>query len=312
MNFDTILSHENAAALFAYLALREDAGGYNHLERCLDEDDVSWRGFLELSAAERMKQYSFLSAGALDRITHHIESPGRILALIRKLTRNKVLALSKNDERYPERLKQNYGEEAPPFIFCRGSLDCFRPLSIAVVGTRRPSPRGIRSTNTYTRLLARRGVSIISGGARGVDTHAYCAALDAGGCTVAVLPSGLFTYRWSADQKKKFNDKSTLFLSPFFPDEPFKNRHAVYRNGIIAALSDGALIPETPLRSGTGYVIRDILRSRRPLFAVQYASPVPESAGGNRSLLDSGAVALPAEPGSPQKIVDTILEHIRL
>jgi DNA protecting protein DprA len=93
------------------------------------------------------------------------------------------------DDEYPRNLRRIYNR--PPFLFVRGALDNTDERSVAVVGTRRASPDGLSQAAHLAGELARRGVTVVSGLARGIDTAAHTAALDAGGRTLAVMGTGI-------------------------------------------------------------------------------------------------------------------------
>src|SRR5580704_13321905 len=93
------------------------------------------------------------------------------------------------DSRYPPRLKDIY--DPPPILFARGRLELLETLMIGVVGTRRPTPYGIAAAQRLSRDLAGAGLTIASGMARGIDTAAHKAALEAGGDTIAVFGCGV-------------------------------------------------------------------------------------------------------------------------
>ena len=97
--------------------------------------------------------------------------------------------LTPEDEAYPQRLLEIY--DPPPVLWVRGNRALLNRAGIAVVGTRQPSPYGSGMAEIISRDLARRGVVVMSGMARGVDTCAHKGALDAGGSTVAVWGTGI-------------------------------------------------------------------------------------------------------------------------
>jgi DNA processing protein len=108
---------------------------------------------------------------------------------VRKVERLGVRALTWDDPDYPHNLRQVYNP--PPLLYVRGSLEKRDEWAVAVVGTRQASAYGKEAAHTFSAGLARVGVTVVSGLARGIDAEAHRACLDAGGRTMAVLGSGV-------------------------------------------------------------------------------------------------------------------------
>src|SRR3990172_12324608 len=106
-----------------------------------------------------------------------------------RLSRHGITALTWHDPDYPARLKEIY--DLPPVLYVRGRLTTADEWCVAVVGTRRPPPYARQVAEEITYGLAANSICIVSGLARGVDSIAHRAALDAGGRTVAVMACGL-------------------------------------------------------------------------------------------------------------------------
>lgn len=137
-------------------------------------------------------------------------------------------------------------------LYFLGSLKKSDAKAIAVVGTRQMSERGEKLTRRFVKALVRAGFSIVSGLARGVDTVAHKACLEAGGRTIAVLGSGLDII-YPAENKKLAEEivKHGVLVSPFsFGTRP-DAKNFLARNKIIAKLSRAVLVIEGARRSGT-------------------------------------------------------------
>lgn len=306
-----LLKEPLTASLFVWLSLRVSNSTYNHLSRCLRADGFGWADFLELSTTQCQKQYSFLSPKALNSLAESLKHPKPIEETIRELKKHNIHIIALNESAYPERMKEELGSNAPPFLFLKGNAGSINTPTVAIVGTRRPSVEGRDAARHYAKLLAEEGVTVVSGGARGIDTEAHCSAIKSGGSTVIVIPSGILAYTLPAHLDSLINWNQVVLISPFPPKDGFLKRYAVFRNSIVGALADAVIVPETPLRSGTSYVIRHILKQHRPLFTVVYKEPVPGSASGNRSLVSAGAIPLPPSLKNKKKILDLIMKNIR-
>ncbi|NLJ80628.1 MAG: DNA-protecting protein DprA [Firmicutes bacterium] len=137
----------------------------------------------------------------------------------------------------------------PPVLYVRGSLP--QKKGIAVVGSRRPSLSGVEEVRKFTRALARQGIAIISGMARGIDFHAHQSALNAAGYTAAVLGSNLgslYPAEHSALAEKIA--ESGAVLTEFSSRCPTVPGNFPRRNRIIAGLSQAVLVVQASRKSG--------------------------------------------------------------
>ncbi len=191
------------------------------------------------------------------------------------------------DDHYPERLRQIYD---PPFLlYARGDLDLLSQPSIAVVGTRRPTPYGLVATERLSKDLAVAGLTIVSGMARGIDTAAHKTALDVDGKTIAVLGCGADVV-YPAENRKLAQAivERGLLLSEFPLRSPGYPQNFPVRNRIVSGLSYGVLIVEGAQYSGSAITARLALDQGREVFAVPGNITAKQSFGPNL-LIRSGA-----------------------
>ncbi|MFC1944892.1 DNA-processing protein DprA [Chloroflexota bacterium] len=206
---------------------------------------------------------------------------------VSKLERHKVRALTWDDPEYPARLKEIY--DLPPLLYMRGELTDDDRWAIAVVGTRRPTAYGREVTERLVRELVASRVTIISGLARGIDTVAHRAALDAGGRTIAVLGCGLDMV-YPAENVKLAQEIAgrgavvcdyPLCIKPRPENFPRRNR-------IISGLSLGVLVTEAGRSSGALITANLALEQNREVFAVPGSVLSSQSEGTNR-IIQEGA-----------------------
>ncbi len=195
--------------------------------------------------------------------------------------------LTWEDEAYPPYLVEI--ADPPPVLYLRGELQTRDQWAVAVVGTRRATAYGKHVTTQLAGDLARSGVTIVSGLARGIDAVAHQAALDVGGRTIAVLGSGIRNiyppeHRRLADQIAA----SGAILSGFPPGTPPEAGNFPRRNRIISGLSLGALVVEAGTRSGALITANYALEQGRDVFAVPGPINARSSLGTNR-LIQQGA-----------------------
>ncbi|MFN7925055.1 MAG: DNA-processing protein DprA [Bryobacteraceae bacterium] len=171
------------------------------------------------------------------------------------------------DPRYPAALKEIF--DPPLVLFARGRTELLQKSSIAVVGTRRPSPYGIAATERLSKDLASKGLVITSGMARGIDTAAHKAALAVAGETIAVFGSGV-DHIYPAENRKLSEEISTkgLLLSEFPMGNPGHPQNFPIRNRIISGLSVGVLIVEGAQYSGSAITATMAMEQGREVFAV--------------------------------------------
>jgi len=212
------------------------------------------------------------------------QNAGREMRLIEKY-RARLLTL--DDPEYPCLLKVIY--DPPPVIYVRGR-DLRRDMvPLAVVGTRQVTDYGRVVSESLAGSLAARGVCIVSGLARGVDTLAHRAALKAGGDTVAVFGCGLgHTYPPENHRLRLAIEERGTVISEFpITAKPDRNNFPA-RNRIISGLSLGTVVVEAGEKSGALITAQFALEQGREVFAVPGRINSPASAGPHR-LLQNGA-----------------------
>lgn len=192
-------------------------------------------------------------------------------------------------DEYPAHLRSI--PSPPGMIAVVGQLIPADALAVAVVGSRHPTPYGQEMAGRLAGDLARRGVTIVSGLARGIDIAAHRAAIRAGGRTIAVLGSGidvLYPAEHVADARAIV--AAGAVLSQFPPGTPPLPRHFPVRNRVIAGLSLGVVIVEAAERSGsliTAGLAGDL---GREVMAVPGRATSPESRGAHRLIKDGAAL----------------------
>jgi DNA processing protein len=195
--------------------------------------------------------------------------------------------ITMDDKAYPLRLAEIY--DPPLTLFVRGELGDPEEPSVALVGTRRATPYGIRMAEKLARELAARGVTVVSGMAAGIDAAAHRGALEAGGRTIAVLGNGVDEVY--PKQNAGLMDeiiKQGCVLSQFQMGVGPSKGHFPYRNRIISGMSLGVVIVEAPLKSGALITARQAGEQGREVFAVPGQVGVHNSQGPH-ALLREGA-----------------------
>lgn len=191
---------------------------------------------------------------------------------------------------YPKSLKEI--PNPPLFLYFQGNVELLQNPSIGVVGARRASPDALAASSRVALELAKAGVTVISGLARGVDSEAHKAALKGSGGTVAVLGCSLDIY-YPPENKALQNEIATagLLLSEYAPGTKPEAYHFPIRNRLISGLALGVLVVEAAGRSGSLITARLALEYGRQVFAMpgKFAA---SKAQGSHDLIRQGAKAV--------------------
>lgn len=189
---------------------------------------------------------------------------------------------------YPEALADI--EDPPVLLMAKGQLAVLRlPLSLAMVGSRSPSSQGAKDAASFAEELARNGIAVVSGLARGVDTAAHQGALKAGGVTIAIVGTGLdLVYPAQNTALAESLAEQGLVLSEYLLGTPPMAPHFPQRNRLISGLSAGTLVVEAALRSGSLITARMALEQGKEVFAIPGSIHSPLSKGCHQ-LIKQGA-----------------------
>jgi len=205
------------------------------------------------------------------------------------------------DDRFPNRLQQIY--DPPAFLWMRGTLPPTEAPMMTVVGTRRCTDYGRAQAHHLSAELARRGFTVVSGLAYGIDAAAHKGALDAGGRTIAVLGSGvgcIYPQKHAGLADRIANSGAVLseYRLDAEPDAP----NFPERNRILSGLSLGTIVVESHAEGGALITARMALEQNREVFAVPGAITKASSRGANR-LIQRGHAKLVMD-------VDDVLEEL--
>ena len=173
------------------------------------------------------------------------------------------------DDAYPRNLRRIYNR--PPFLWVRGNLELADERAVAVVGTRAASQAGLELARSLAQQLAQRGVCVLSGLARGIDTAAHCAALDAGGRTIAVMGTGINRVypTENRDLAERIVAEGGALVSQFWPDAPPTRVSFPMRNVVMSGMGIGTTVVEASSTSGAKMQARLALEHGKRLFLVR-------------------------------------------
>ncbi len=176
----------------------------------------------------------------------------------------------------------------PPFLFVRGQLQRDDARSVAVVGTREASDEGRRRARKLAENLTADGVTVISGLAKGIDTEAHTATLEAGGRTIAVVGTGILrTYPKENSALADRIAENGAVVSQFWPDAPPTRYSFPMRNAVMSGISQGTAVTEAGATSGAKMQARIALEQGKRAFLM--ASLVTREQWAQR-YLERGAI----------------------
>jgi DNA processing protein len=157
---------------------------------------------------------------------------------------------------------------APKELYVTGRLSIPLPSPrVAIIGSRKASPEGLKAASDISRTLTRHKVTVVSGLAEGIDTSAHTAAIEEGGCTIAVLGTPLDrVYPRKNLQLQETIMRQHLLISQFPIGYPIQPKNFVLRNRTMALISDASIIVEAGDKSGSLHQGWEALRLGRPLF----------------------------------------------
>ena len=265
-----------------WIALRLVRGVGNVTYRQLLDRFVSPREILRTSPA------ILTEAGISARIAQEITAFDQwkeVEAELEQLARLNACLVTQTDAEYPERLRQIH--DPPPFLYTRGRFTSQDDLAIAIVGARTASPYGRKMAQELAHELAGCGVCVVSGLARGIDSEAHQAVLEAGGRTIAVLGSGLdVVYPREHIALAEQIAESGAVVSEFsFGSQPEAGNFP-YRNRVISGISLGTVVVEATEKSGSLITAQCALDQNREVFAVPGPVTASRSRGPHRLIKD--------------------------
>jgi len=199
-----------------------------------------------------------------------------------------ALFLTPEDENWPVRVNEL---QSPPFaLIVKGDISILNNPSLAIVGTRNPTPYGVRLAGDFAAGFVDREWDIISGGAYGIDTAAHRGALVAEGRTIAVIASGI-DVQYPAGNARLYEEicEHGAIITEVMPGVVAMPHRFLTRNRLIAALSLSTLVVEAAFRSGSLRTARDAAELMRPVMAIPGPITSPSSEGCHRLIGERAA-----------------------
>lgn len=231
------------------------------------------------------------NAVSIDRVNALLDRGPALALSIEKWLRSGLWVMTRSDPDYPRRLKQRLGGDSPAALFGCGNRALLNGGGLAVVGSRNVKDADLEYSSQLGALASSAGVSIVSGGARGVDETAMLGALAAEGTAVGVLADSLLRTCSGAKYRKYLMADNLVLVSPFNPEAGFNAGNAMQRNKYVYCLAEAALAVHSGTKGGTWSGAHEVLRKR---WVPLWVKPTDDPDAGNSALIAAGALEAPA------------------
>ena len=244
-----------------------------------------------------------------DRIRKLLDRGGNIAVALESLTNSGIWVLSRLDEDYPQRLLERLKHLAPPLLYGAGDPGLLSGSGVAIVGSRDVDQAGLEFTKKVGAMCASEGLTVISGGARGVDQISMQSASEYGGVVIGILASDLARSSTKRENRHGIMDGRLLLASPYNPNAGFNIGNAMGRNKYIYAMSEWAVVVSSDAdKGGTWAGATENLRSDSgvPMF-VRSDDDVPD---GNRELINKGGIPLKTTDLESGESIEAIFERL--
>lgn len=207
---------------------------------------------------------------------------------IEYMEKYKIKVITIYDKEYPNKLKNIY--DPPIVLFIKGNTEILSNISIGIVGCRKCSQYGINVAQKISYELAKEGIIVISGMAKGIDSYAHIGCLNAKGKTLAVLGSGLDRI-YPKENMRLYNEivnNGGAVLSEYIIGTKPDKMNFPARNRIISGLSNGIVVVEAKKKSGTLITVDFALEQGKDIYVIP-GNITSENSIGTNELIKQGA-----------------------
>jgi len=253
----SLVSARETAAVLALMARRDLP--WNRIAGAVEEEG---------SALALLRQLDDAAADRLFDVDQKQATLDQLEDWVHAWEREGIQLVTVLDRAYPVNLRMVH--DRPPVLFVRGELTGRDERSVAVVGTRKASNRGIETARAISRGLVDADYVVVSGLAAGIDTAAHTAALAAGGRTIAVIGTGLRHAfpKTNVELQERLGRESAV-LSPFWPGQEPRRWTFPQRNAVMSGFARASVIVEASHTSGARMQARLALEHGRPVFLLR-------------------------------------------
>lgn len=222
----------------------------------------------------------------IKRLSFLLKRGGNLAIEIEGLESKGIHVITRSEENYPQKLKIKLKKYAPPVIYYCGSLDLINKTKVAIIGSRDVDEKGKLFTEKLSRECVKDNLTVVSGGARGVDSIAEKTALAEGGYVLSVVSDSLIRRIKEKEVRNEVLQDKLLLVSSVNPAARFSVYSAMDRNKYIYAFSDYAVVVASKANSGGTWAgtQENLKKNLAPLF-VRTDDKMPS---GNKKLIEQG------------------------
>jgi len=258
-------------------------------KKLLDSSMKSPKAFFD-TTVDDWRAHLDISQDEAERIENLLKQSAYLGFELERLANMGIWVTTRAEKTYPTALKSKLKYKSPVVLYCSGNPDLFEEEGIAIVGSRNVDEDGMNFAQVVARKCANERLTVISGGAKGVDTIAQMAALSSGGTVISVLADSMEKVVRKRELRDAIIENKLLIVSPFNPESTFKIYNAMDRNKYIYALSKAAIVVSSDYgKGGTWSGATENLKNGWVPLYVRNGSNVPQ---GNLELIKKGAITL--------------------
>lgn len=263
---------------------------YAWLAQQLQAQNMRPADLLDTASTLRIKRFEQHKTVTAERLVALLMRGGALALAVETWTHKGLWVISRSDKTYPLRLKKQLGQLAPPIFYGVGPAHLLQKGGLAVVGSHEVDEDITEFTKLIAKKSAQQGITLLSGGDRGVNSEAMSTALIHGGTAVGVLSDSLARMSLVGKYRETLQEERLVLISPFDPQIGFNIDNAIACNKYIYALSDWALVVNSEHQEGRTWIgaSENLTAGWVPLLVRQAQS----MSLGNQSLLNQGGIAL--------------------
>ncbi len=234
-------------------------------------------------------EFSRLVSARFRELLQRNSAEETLQAFGKKMEKDSIHVMRIGEPEYPERLKEL--PDAPAILFYQGDPSCLCRKTLSMVGSRAASYDGRKAASRLAEELSRRGITVISGLAGGIDASAHSGCIEGGSPTIAVMGCGLDRVYPAENRplRDRILSSGGILLSEYAPGEKPAGWHFPVRNRIIAGLSQALILMEARIRSGSMTSVGHALDQGKDVF-VYPGDPSSAYFEGNHQLLREGGI----------------------